>query len=67
MYNIYNKYNIIYIYIYIYIYIIHIYNTYFKFLACIGYFVLFINIEKGYGTSLWCRFYVYFFHKNVSY
>ena len=45
----------------------HIYNRYFKFLACIGCFVLFTNIKKGYGTSFQCRFYVYFFHKNVSY
>ena len=35
-------------------------------LARSGYFGLFSKIKKGSGTSFWCTFSAYFFHKNVS-
>ena len=38
-----------------------------EFLACNGCFGLFTKIKKGSGTSFWCTFSVWFFHKNVPY
>ena len=38
-----------------------------EFLAYTGCFWLFTNIKKGFGTSFWCTFSIYFFHKNVPY
>ena len=38
-----------------------------EFLACNGCFGLFTKIKKGSGTSFWCTFSVWFFHKNVHY
>ena len=38
-----------------------------EFLACNGCFGLFTKIKKGSGTSFWCTFSAWFFHKNVPY
>ena len=38
-----------------------------KVLASNGCFGLFTKIKKGSGTSFWCTFSAWFFHKNVSY
>ena len=38
-----------------------------EFLACNGCFGLFTKIKKGSGTSFWCIFSAWFFHKNVPY
>ena len=38
-----------------------------EFLACKGCFGLFTKIKKGFGTSFWCTFSAWFFHKNVIY
>ena len=38
-----------------------------EFPACNGCFGLFTKIKKGSGTSFWCTFSVWFFHKNVSF
>ena len=38
-----------------------------KFLACNGCFELFTKMKKGSGTSFWCTFSAWFFHKNVLY
>ena len=38
-----------------------------EFLACNGCFGLFSKIKKGSGTSLWCTFSAWFFHKNIPY
>ena len=36
-------------------------------LACNGCFALFTKIKKGSGTSFWCTFSAWFYHKNVLY
>ena len=36
-----------------------------KFIACNGCFELLTKIKKGSGTSFWCIFSAWFFHKNV--
>ena len=36
-------------------------------IGCNGCFELFTKIKKGSGTSFWCTFSAWFFHKNVSY
>ena len=38
-----------------------------EFLACNGCFGLFTKIKKGSGTSFWCTFSAWLFHKNVPY
>ena len=38
-----------------------------EFLACNGCFGLFTKIKKGSGTSFWCTFFAWFFHRNVTY
>ena len=38
-----------------------------RFFACNGCLRLFTKIEKGSGTSFWCKFSTWFFHKNVPY
>ena len=37
-----------------------------EFLACNGCFGLFSKIKKGSGTSFWCTFCAWFFHKKCS-
>ena len=37
------------------------------FLACNGCFGLFSKTKKGSGTSFWCTFSAWFFHKNIPY
>ena len=38
-----------------------------EFLACNGCFGFFTKIKRGSGTSFWCTFSAWFFHKNVFY
>ena len=38
-----------------------------EFFACNGCFGLFTKIKKGSGTSFWCTFSAWIFHKNVPY
>ena len=38
-----------------------------EFIACNVYFGLFSEIKKESGTSFWCIFFAWFFHKNVPY
>ena len=46
----------------------HFWITYLqKFLKCVGCFGLFTKIKKGYGTSFYCRFSAYLFHKSFPY
>ena len=38
-----------------------------EFLACYGCFWLFTKMKRGSGTSFWCPFSAWFFHKNALY